>query len=57
VKQKACVEYYLGIAVIPGVKVTLSSECGLLKIPLYTYDEFTEPRGTLRLESLGVMTG
>ena len=56
-KQKACVEYYLGIAVIPGVKVTLSSECGLLKIPLYTYDEFTEPRGTLRLESLGVMTG
>lgn len=40
-------EYYLGIAVIPGVKVTLSSECGLLKIPLTAQSTLGNPKSVM----------
>ena len=37
-KQKACIEYLLGLAKGRGIKVTLTPDCPLLKAPLYATD-------------------
>jgi hypothetical protein len=54
--QRPCVEYYLGVMKgMGGTKLVLPEDCTLAEAPLYAYDEFADPKGTLKLEEVRVL--
>lgn len=55
-EQRSCVEYYLGIAKAARVNIVLPTDSTLTKAPLYAYDEFMEPRETLQLSKVEVLS-
>ena len=54
-KQKACIEYLLGLARGRGIQVTLTADCPLLKAPLYASD--TNDMEMVMLERLAQWKG